>query len=129
MAKQKKTKEAEKENEVEPTLEDLENEELEDDVKESDTESAPESDSTVETESLEARVESEKKKAEPENEAEGTFMSVDAAEERNVKASDLTLETNAMGIQGDEFICSKCFLILNKVQLAKPRAKVCIDCT
>ncbi len=112
----------------EPTLEDLEKEELEASSDNTETDEE-ESVQEPETESLEARVESEAKKSSPEDDSEGTFMSVDAAEERNVKASDLNLDTNAMSVQSDEFICSVCFLILNKVQLAKPRAKVCVDCS
>ena len=112
----------------EPTLEDLEKEEIE---ASSDSDGTEEGQNTEEpeTESLEARVETEAKKTAPEEDPEGTFMSVDAAEERNVKASDLNLDTNAMSIQPDEFICNVCFLILNRVQLAKPRAKVCVDCS
>ena len=112
----------------EPTLEDLEKEELEASSDNTETDEE-ESVQEPETESLEARVESEAKKSSPEDDSEGTFMSVDAAEERNIKASDLNLDTNAMSVQSDEFICSVCFLILNKVQLAKPRAKVCVDCS
>ncbi len=108
----------------EPTLEDLESEELDGDEISEDEENQQE----PETESLEARVESETKKSTPEDNSEGTFMSIDAAEERNVKTSDLTLDTNAMGIQDDEFICTSCFLILNIAQLEKPRAKICKDC-
>ena len=125
MAKKKETTKKETEEVIdEPTLEDLESEEL-------DTDEMPEEEQSQqepETESLEARVESETKKSAPEEDSEGTFMSIDAAEERNVKTSDLTLDTNAMGIQDDEFICSSCFLILNIAQLEKPRAKICKDC-
>ena len=112
----------------EPTLEDLEKEELEasSDNEETQEEQSPDE---PETESLESRVETETKQSTPEDDAEGTVFSVEAAEQRNVKPSDLNLDTNAMGIQSDEFICSVCFLILSKVQLAKPRAKVCIDCS
>ena len=125
MAKNEKKTKKEVEEIEEPTLEDLEKEEIDSDENVSDTEE--EVQEAPETESLEARVETEKKQTDPE-EAEGTFMSVDAAEERNVKPSDLSLDTNAMGIQTDEFTCSVCFLILNNAQLAKPRAKVCSDC-
>ena len=125
MAKKKETTKKEKEEVIdEPTLEDLESEELDTDEMPEEEESQQE----PETESLEARVESETKKSAPEEDSEGTFMSIDAAEERNVKTSDLTLDTNAMGIQDDEFICSSCFLILNIAQLEKPRAKICKDC-
>ena len=65
----------------EPNLEDLEEEEI-DDAETSDEEEEKEE---VETESLEARVESEKKTVEEPDDAEGSFMSVDAAEKRNVK--------------------------------------------
>ena len=124
MAKKKATnKKASEEVIDEPTLEELESEDL-------DSEEMPEEENQQEpeTESLEARVESETKKSAPEEDSEGTFMSIDAAEERNVKTSDLTLDTNAMGIQDDEFICSSCFLILKISQLEKPRAKICKDC-
>ncbi len=70
-----------------------------------------------------------KKKAVDDNdEAEGSFMSVDAAEKRNVKSSDLKLDETVEDIQEDEFTCSICFLVLKNTQLAKPRAKVCHDC-
>ena len=125
MAKKKATnKKASEEVIDEPTLEELESEDL-------DSEEMPEEEENQqepETESLEARVESETKKSAPEEDSEGTFMSIDAAEERNVKTSDLTLDTNAMGIQDDEFICSSCFLILKISQLEKPRVKICKDC-
>lgn len=108
----------------EPTLEDLEedSEEVETPADEEEKEQE------VETESLEARVETEKKAADDGDEAEGSFMSVDAAEKRNVKKSDLNLDTTAEDIKEDEFTCSVCFMILGKTQLAKPRAKVCLDC-
>ena len=117
---------AKKEEEVieEPTLEDLEEEEAEEETP-SDTEEEKEE---VETESLEARVETEKKSVDDNDEAEGSFMSVDAAEKRNVKSSDLKLDETAEDIQADEFTCSICFLVLKRTQLEKPRAKVCSDC-
>ena len=125
MAKKKTANKKESEEVVdEPTLEDLESEDLDSEEIAEEEESQQE----PETESLEARVESETKKSSSEEDSEGTFMSIDAAEERNVKTSDLTLDTNAMGIQDDEFICSSCFLILKISQLEKPRAKICKDC-
>ena len=119
---------AKKEDEVieEPTLEDLEDEDLEDNnPQNSDEETEKE---TVETESLEARVENEKKAVEDADETEGSFISVDAAEKRNVKSSDLKLDEVVEEIQEDEFTCTVCFLVLKNSQLAKPRAKVCVDC-
>ena len=109
----------------EPTLEDLEEDLDESEAPQEEEEEKEE----VETESLEARVETEKKKAVDDNdEAEGSFMSVDAAEKRNVKSSDLKLDETVEDIQEDEFTCSICFLILKFTQLAKPRATVCYDC-
>ena len=67
----------------EPTLEDLE----EEDIEEIETPQEEEEKEEVETESLEARVETEKKSVDDADEAEGSFMSVDAAEKRNVKSS------------------------------------------
>ncbi len=118
---------AKKEEEVieEPTLADLEEEEESEEETASETE---EEKDEVETESLEARVEKEKKSVEEKDETEGSFISVDAAEKRNVKKSDLKLDEEAEAIQADEFTCSVCFLVLKNTQLEKPRAKVCIDC-
>jgi len=118
---------AKKEEEVieEPTLEDLEEEEESDEETPTDTEEEKEE---VETESLEARVEKEKKSVEEADETEGSFISVDAAEKRNVKKSDLKLDETAEEIQADEFTCTVCFLVLKNTQLEKPRSKVCIDC-
>ena len=72
----------------EPNLEDLDEDDLEDSETTTDEEEEKEE---VETESLEARVENEKKTVEEPDDAEGSFMSVDAAEKRNVKKSDLTV--------------------------------------
>ena len=117
---------AKKEEDVieEPTLEDLEEEESEEEAPNDSEEEKEE----VETESLEARVEKEKKSIEETDETEGSFISVDAAEKRNVKKSDLKLDEAAEEIQEDEFTCTVCFLVLKNTQLEKPRAKVCIDC-
>ena len=107
----------------EPTMEDLE-----EDIDESENPQEDEKEE-VETESLEARVETEKKKTVEDNdESEGSFMSVDAAEKRNVKSSDLKLDETVEDIQDDEFTCTVCFLVLKNTQLAKPWAKVCHDC-
>ena len=107
----------------EPTMEDLE-----EDSEENESPQEEEEKEEAETESLEARVESEKKSVDDNDEAEGSFMSVDAAEKRNVKSSDLKLDETAEDIQADEFTCSICFLVLKRTQLEKPRAKVCSDC-
>ena len=107
----------------EPTMEDLE-----EDSDENESPPEEEEKEEVETESLEARVETEKKSVDDNDEAEGSFMSVDAAEKRNVKSSDLKLDVAAEDIQADEFTCTVCFLVLKRTQLEKPRAKVCADC-
>ena len=80
----------------EPTLEDLEEEEDSEDIEPPAEEEEKEE---VETESLEARVETEKKSVDDADEAEGSFMSVDAAEKRNVKKSDLKLDEVVEDIQ------------------------------
>ena len=118
---------AKKEDEVleEPTLEELEEEEEDAEEVPSDTEEEKEE---IETESLEARVEKEKKSVEEKDETEGSFISVDAAEKRNVKKSDLKLDEVVEEMQEDEFTCTVCYLVLKTTQLEKPRAKVCIDC-
>ena len=109
---------------IEPNLEDLDEDDLEDSETTTDEEEEKEE---VETESLEARVENEKKTVEEPDDAEGSFMSVDAAEKRNVKKSDWKLDEAAADKEDDEFTCSVCFLVLKNTQLAKPRSKVCAD--
>ena len=108
----------------EPTLEDLD----EDDLDDVESPAEEEEKEEIETESLEARVETEKKSVEDNDEAEGSFMSAEAAEKRNVKQSDLKLDEIVEDIKEDEFTCSVCFLVLLNTQLAKPRSKVCNDC-
>ena len=108
----------------EPTLEDLD----EDDLDDVEAPAEEEEKEEIETESLEARVETEKKSADDNDEAEGSFMSAEAAEKRNVKQSDLKLDEIVEDIKEDEFTCSVCFLVLLNTQLAKPRSKVCNDC-
>ena len=108
----------------EPTLEDLD----EDDLDDVESPAEEEEKEEIETESLEARVESEKKSVDDNDEAEGSFMSAEAAEKRNVKQSDLKLDEIVEDIKEDEFTCSVCFLVLLNTQLAKPRSKVCNDC-
>ena len=108
----------------EPTLEDLDEDELDDVEAPAEEEEKEE----IETESLEARVETEKKSVDDNDEAEGSFMSAEAAEKRNVKQSDLKLDEIVEDIKEDEFTCSVCFLVLLNTQLAKPRSKVCADC-
>tara|TARA_Y100000590_G_scaffold449891_1_gene588771 strand:- start:364 stop:729 length:366 start_codon:yes stop_codon:yes gene_type:complete len=119
---------AKKEEDVieEPTLEDLEDDDLEDNNPQNSEEETEKE--TVETESLEARVETEKKTVDDADETEGSFISVDAAEKRNIKSSDLKLDEVVEEIQEDEFTCTVCFLVLKNTQLSKPRAKVCVDC-
>ena len=108
----------------EPTLEDLD----EDDLDDVEAPAEEEEKEEIETESLEARVETEKKSVDDNDEAEGSFMSAEAAEKRNVKQSDLKLDEIVEDIKEDEFTCSVCFLVLLNTQLAKPRSIVCIDC-
>tara|TARA_B100000073_G_scaffold266634_1_gene226216 strand:+ start:48 stop:410 length:363 start_codon:yes stop_codon:yes gene_type:complete len=109
----------------EPTLEDLEEEEDSEDIEPTAEEDEKEE---VETESLEARVETEKKSVDDSDEAEGSAFSVDAAEKRNIKKSDLKLDEVVQDIQPDEFTCTVCFLVLRDTALAKPIKKVCVDC-
>ena len=45
-----------------------------------------------------------------------------------IKKSDLKLDDVVQDIQADEFTCTVCFLVLRNTALAKPRAKVCVDC-
>jgi hypothetical protein len=56
-------------------------------------------------------------------------LPVDELEElRQLRREAMALETEAEGVHEDEFVCSSCFLVKRRTQLADPKRMVCRDC-
>jgi hypothetical protein len=56
-------------------------------------------------------------------------LPVDELEElRQMRREAMALETEAEGVHEDEFVCSSCFLVKRRTQLADPKRMVCRDC-
>ena len=57
-----------------------------------------------------------------------TLLLDEAAELRAIRRAELTLDTDAESIRGDEFVCQSCFLVKRTSQLANKRKLICKDC-
>jgi Domain of unknown function (DUF4193) len=58
-----------------------------------------------------------------------TLIVDEAAELRAIRRAELAMEGDAGTERGlDEFVCSNCFLVLKRSQLANPRQMLCRDC-
>jgi hypothetical protein len=56
-------------------------------------------------------------------------LPVDELEElRQMRREAMALETEAEGVHEDEFVCSGCFLVKRRTQLADPKRMLCRDC-
>ena len=64
-----------------------------------------------------------------EDESVETIVVDEAAEMRAIRRAEIALEgDSADGAQSDEFVCTSCFLVKRKAQLANKRRKICFDC-
>ncbi|MEA3511128.1 MAG: DUF4193 family protein [Actinomycetota bacterium] len=64
-----------------------------------------------------------------EDETSETLVVDEAAEMRAIRRAELALDQQGVAeATEDEFVCSKCFLVLKASQLANPRKKICKDC-
>jgi hypothetical protein len=63
-----------------------------------------------------------------EDEVAETLLLDEAAELRAIRRAELTLDTDAESIRGDEFVCQSCFLVKRTSQLANKRRLICKDC-
>ncbi len=103
-------------------LEDLEDDTALDVVDEVDDE---------ETEPAEALDEMEAEELEmlTEDESDETIVVDEAAEMRAIRRAEIALEDeSADSAQANEFVCTSCFLVKRKAQMANKRKKICFDC-
>ncbi|MCL1692485.1 MAG: DUF4193 domain-containing protein [Actinomycetia bacterium] len=64
-----------------------------------------------------------------EDETSETLVVDEAAEMRAIRRAELALDQQGVAeAMEDEFVCSRCFLVLKASQLANPRKKICKDC-
>lgn len=52
----------------------------------------------------------------------------EAAELRNIRREELTLNVEAQAIRTGEFVCQSCFLVKRTSQLANRKKMICADC-
>ena len=103
---------------------------VEDDVAvdDDDTEDDTEGDAEVEAEALD-ELEAEELEMLTEDETAEVLVVDEAAEMRAIRRAELAMDQQGVAeATEDEFVCSKCFLVLKVSQLANPRKKICKDC-
>ena len=103
---------------------------VEDDVAvdDDDTEDDAEDDTEVEAEALD-ELEAEELEMLTEDETAEVLVVDEAAEMRAIRRAELAMDQQGVAeATEDEFVCSKCFLVLKVSQLANPRKKICKDC-
>jgi hypothetical protein len=57
-----------------------------------------------------------------------TMLVDEASEIRAIRRQELTVDVEAESPQSNEFVCSSCFLVLKRSQLANKRKMLCVDC-
>ena len=57
-----------------------------------------------------------------------TMLVDETGEIREIRRSEMNLDVESEEMQGDEFVCRTCFLLLKKVQLADDSGSLCRDC-
>jgi hypothetical protein len=91
-----------------------------DDADDDDADAKPEPLDELEAEELEMLTE---------DESDETIVVDEAAEMRAIRRAEISLEGEvADAASSDEFVCSNCFLVKRKSQLANKRKKLCRDC-
>jgi len=99
---------------------------VEDDVAVDDDDA--EDDTEVEAEALD-ELEAEELEMLTEDETAEVLVVDEAAEMRAIRRAELAMDQQGVAeATEDEFVCSKCFLVLKVSQLANPRKKICKDC-
>jgi len=87
-----------------------------------------EDDTEVEAEALD-ELEAEELEMLTEDETAEVLVVDEAAEMRAIRRAELAMDQQGVTeATEDEFVCSKCFLVLKVSQLANPRKKICKDC-
>ena len=64
-----------------------------------------------------------------EDESNETIVVDEAAEMRAIRRAEIAMESGEVDeAASDEFVCTVCFLVKRRNQLAAKRKKVCLDC-
>ncbi|MEN8041965.1 MAG: DUF4193 family protein [Actinomycetota bacterium] len=64
-----------------------------------------------------------------EDETNETIVVDEAAEMRAIRRAEIAMEAGEVDeAASDEFVCSVCFLVKRRSQLAAKRKKICLDC-
>ncbi|GMQ84635.1 MAG: hypothetical protein BMS9Abin07_0199 [Acidimicrobiia bacterium] len=90
--------------------------------------SKSDADPEADTEALD-ELEAEELEMLTDDETSETLVVDEAAEMRAIRREELAMDrSGADEATEDEFVCSRCFLVLNTSQLADARRKICNDC-
>ncbi len=90
-----------------------------------DDEAAEESEATEALDELEA----EELEMLTEDESNEAIVVDEAAEMRAIRRAEIAMEAGDVDeAASDEFVCTVCFLVKRRSQLAAKRKKVCLDC-
>lgn len=112
-------------------LEDLEDDDALDDtldVDDDDDDDVDDDDEDDEAEALD-ELEAEELEMLTEDESDETIVVDEAAEMRAIRRAEIALEDeSADSAKSDEFVCTSCFLVKRKAQMANKRKKICFDC-
>lgn len=96
-----------------------------DDAKADDTDSDTAEDVPAALDELEA----EELEMLTEDESDEAIVVDEAAEMRAIRRAEIAMEAGEVDeAKDDEFVCTKCFLVKPRSQLAKSRKKICKDC-
>lgn len=114
-------------------LEDLEDDDALDDTLDADDDDGDDADADDDDDDEEAEaldeLEAEELEMLTEDESDETIVVDEAAEMRAIRRAEIALEDeSADSAQSDEFVCTSCFLVKRKGQMANKRKKICFDC-
>ncbi len=99
-----------------------------DDIDEEDEVDDDDEDDEDSAEALD-ELEAEEREMLTEDESDETIVVDEAAEMRLIRRAEIALEDDsADSPHSDEFVCSSCFLVKRKAQMANKRKKICLDC-
>ena len=85
--------------------------------------------STTETTEALDELEAEELEMLTEDESSEAIVIDEAAEMRAIRRAEIAMEAGDVDeAASDEFVCTSCFLVKNRNQLAAKRKKICLDC-
>ncbi|GMR01750.1 MAG: hypothetical protein BMS9Abin20_0069 [Acidimicrobiia bacterium] len=93
-----------------------------------DSDTASPQDESDKTEALD-ELEAEELEMLTEDESNETIVVDEAAEMRAIRRAEIAMEAGEVDeAASDEFVCTSCFLVKRRNQLAAKRKKICLDC-